>query len=43
MRDSLVANGYEPEYDTPAAYRMRVVKEVERLRPIAAAAKISAD
>lgn len=43
VRDSLVANGYEPEYETPAAYRMRVVKEVERLRPIAAASKISAD
>ncbi|VFR46971.1 Tricarboxylate transport protein TctC [plant metagenome] len=43
VQDSLLANGYEPEYGTPAQYRERVAEELPRLRRIAQDAKIQAN
>jgi tripartite-type tricarboxylate transporter receptor subunit TctC len=43
MRKSMTANGFEPEYGTPADYAKRVSTEIPRLRKIAESANIKAD
>ncbi len=43
MRKSMTANGFEPEYGTPADYTKRVSSEIPRLKKIAEAANIKAD
>lgn len=43
LQKSLTANGFEPEYGTPADYAKRVSSEIPRLKKIAEAANIKAD
>ncbi len=43
LQKSMTANGFEPEYGTPADYGRRVSAEIPRLKKIAEAANIKAD
>ena len=42
-QEALLANGFSPDYGTPAQYRAKVFKESEKLKEVAARSQITAD
>jgi tripartite-type tricarboxylate transporter receptor subunit TctC len=42
-KSALIANGFDPEYGTPAQYRAKVFREAEQLKEVAVKSNISAE
>ena len=42
-KEAMIANGFDPEYGSPAQYRARVFRDTEALQKVATQAKIASE